>query len=73
MGRRLYVFAEALLYPLISGVEDQLQERVPETVEFLLESGLTIMMLTGDKKGANLFCLCYYLAIGACMCQTILF
>jgi len=33
-----------------TAVEDQLQEMVPEAVDFLLGAGLKVIMLTGDKK-----------------------
>ena len=33
-----------------SGVEDKLQDCVPETISFFLKSGVTIWMLTGDKR-----------------------
>jgi phospholipid-translocating P-type ATPase (flippase) len=39
-------------YELIgtTAVEDKLQEGVPETIEFFLESKLVVWMLTGDKR-----------------------
>eukprot|EP00668_Euglena_longa_P029691 GGOE01037058.1.p1 GENE.GGOE01037058.1~~GGOE01037058.1.p1 ORF type:complete len:1107 (-),score=354.22 GGOE01037058.1:224-3544(-) len=33
-----------------SGIEDKLQDRVPETIKFFLDSGVVIWMLTGDKR-----------------------
>lgn len=33
-----------------SAIEDQLQDEVPETIEYLLRCGIKIWMLTGDKK-----------------------
>eukprot|EP01006_Ploeotia_vitrea_P062659 TRINITY_DN84196_c0_g1_i1.p1 TRINITY_DN84196_c0_g1~~TRINITY_DN84196_c0_g1_i1.p1 ORF type:complete len:1149 (-),score=116.15 TRINITY_DN84196_c0_g1_i1:64-3510(-) len=33
-----------------TGVEDRLQDAVPETIHFLLEAGLVIWVLTGDKR-----------------------
>eukprot|EP00756_Hemistasia_phaeocysticola_P025325 Hpha_TRINITY_DN15999_c1_g7::TRINITY_DN15999_c1_g7_i1::g.71272::m.71272/K14802/DRS2, ATP8A; phospholipid-transporting ATPase len=32
-----------------TAIEDKLQEKVPQTVEFLLRSGIVVWMLTGDK------------------------
>eukprot|EP00906_Rhabdomonas_costata_P004866 RCo007274 len=33
-----------------SGVEDRLQDKVPETIAFFLAAGVVIWMLTGDKR-----------------------
>jgi len=33
-----------------SGIEDKLQDQVPETVQFFLDAGVVIWMLTGDKR-----------------------
>ena len=33
-----------------SGVEDQLQELVPETIDYMIRAGLKVVVLTGDKK-----------------------
>ena len=33
----------------VTGVEDQLQDFVPETLEALKEAGIRVWMLTGDK------------------------
>jgi P-type E1-E2 ATPase len=32
-----------------SGIEDRLQEEVPETIERLQRAGIVVMMITGDK------------------------
>lgn len=34
----------------ISGIEDQLQEGVPETIELLINASIRVWVLTGDKK-----------------------
>lgn len=47
LGARLE--GEGLEYVGCTAVEDRLQERVPETVEFLREAGVRIWVLTGDK------------------------
>ena len=33
-----------------TGVEDQLQEYVPESIDFMIRAGLKVIVLTGDKK-----------------------
>ncbi|KAI9179253.1 hypothetical protein H9P43_005916 [Blastocladiella emersonii ATCC 22665] len=33
-----------------SAIEDRLQDRVPETIDFLLRCGIKVWMLTGDKQ-----------------------
>ena len=33
-----------------TGIEDKLQEGVPETIDDLMKAGIRIWMLTGDKK-----------------------
>ncbi|ORZ33535.1 hypothetical protein BCR44DRAFT_1438169 [Catenaria anguillulae PL171] len=33
-----------------SAIEDRLQDKVPETIEFLLKCGIKVWMLTGDKQ-----------------------
>jgi phospholipid-transporting ATPase len=33
-----------------TGVEDQLQEYVPESIDFMIKAGLKVVVLTGDKK-----------------------
>ena len=33
-----------------TGVEDQLQEWVPESIDFMIKAGLKVIVLTGDKK-----------------------
>ena len=33
-----------------TGVEDQLQEWVPETIDYMIKAGLKVIVLTGDKK-----------------------
>lgn len=33
-----------------SAIEDKLQDRVPETIDFLLKCGIKIWLLTGDKR-----------------------
>lgn len=33
-----------------TGIEDRLQEGVPDTIESLRSAGITIWMLTGDKQ-----------------------
>jgi magnesium-transporting ATPase (P-type) len=46
----LYLKLETELQVLgATGVEDQLQDLVPETLEALKEAGIRIWMLTGDK------------------------
>jgi P-type E1-E2 ATPase len=48
--RNLYRNMETSLIPLgCTGVEDKLQEGVPETLESLQKAGIRILMLTGDK------------------------
>ena len=32
------------------GVEDQLQELVPEAIDYMIKAGLKVIVLTGDKK-----------------------
>lgn len=43
----------------VCAIEDQLQEGVPETVEFLLKSNIKVWVLTGDKE--VFFCRLYNL------------
>ena len=33
-----------------TGVEDRLQDQVPETIRFFLDAGIVVWMLTGDKR-----------------------
>ena len=33
-----------------TGIEDKLQDGVPETIESLLKAGINVWMLTGDKQ-----------------------
>ncbi|RNF12542.1 phospholipid-transporting ATPase 1-like protein [Trypanosoma rangeli] len=33
-----------------TGIEDKLQEEVPETISFFLDAGVVVWMLTGDKR-----------------------
>ena len=33
-----------------TGVEDQLQELVPESIDYMIKAGLKVIVLTGDKK-----------------------
>lgn len=47
LGARLE--GEGLEYVGCTAVEDRLQERVPETIEFLRDAGVRIWVLTGDK------------------------
>lgn len=37
----------------ISGIEDKLQEKVPETIEQLIQADIRIWVLTGDKQVFN--------------------
>ncbi|QQP56588.1 Phospholipid-transporting ATPase [Caligus rogercresseyi] len=39
-----------LLYAGITGIEDKLQEELPETLEAIRDAGIMIWMLTGDKR-----------------------
>jgi len=32
-----------------TGIEDRLQEKVPETIQRLQQAGIKVMMVTGDK------------------------
>ncbi|OON22724.1 IC domain protein, HAD ATPase, P-type family [Opisthorchis viverrini] len=34
----------------VTGIEDRLQEGVPETIECLREAGIHVWVLTGDKQ-----------------------
>lgn len=38
-----------LIFLGCSAIEDRLQDEVPETIEFLVESGIKVWLLTGDK------------------------
>jgi phospholipid-translocating ATPase len=41
---------KGLVYIGCSGIEDALQEDVPETIQSLRDAGIVVWMLTGDKK-----------------------
>ncbi len=36
-----------------TGIEDKLQEGVPETIAHLREAGIVVWVLTGDKQVCN--------------------
>jgi P-type E1-E2 ATPase len=37
-----------------TGIEDKLQDGVPQAIEDLLNAGINVWMLTGDKQVPNL-------------------
>ena len=50
MIHTLAVFLAVFLVAGVTGIEDRLQDRVPETIESLRSSGIKIWVLTGDKQ-----------------------
>ena len=56
-SKKLHIFSEIeqeLIFCGCSAIEDKLQEGVPETIKALMDCGIRIWVLTGDKKETSI-------------------